>query len=76
MKETTMKPASETKRRTTRSPTEIGERAARQKYEHYLALARAETSNGNRVAAENFYQHADHYFRTAASSRATAPADS
>jgi hypothetical protein len=35
----------------------------KQNYERYLALARAEVQNGNAVAAENYYQHADHYFR-------------
>lgn len=73
-KETAMKPASQTKSSTTHSTKGHGERAARQKYEHYLALARVEASHGNRIAAENFYQHADHYFRTAESSR-TAPAE-
>ncbi len=29
----------------------------------YLALARDATTSGNRVAAENFYQHAEHYYR-------------
>jgi hypothetical protein len=33
-------------------------------YERYLALARAETQLGNTVAAENYYQHAEHYFRS------------
>jgi hypothetical protein len=33
-------------------------------YERYLALARAEAQNGNTVAAENYYQHAEHYFRS------------
>jgi hypothetical protein len=28
-----------------------------------LALARAEAQNGNTIAAENYYQHAEHYFR-------------
>ena len=36
----------------------------KQSYERYLALARAETQNGNTVAAENYYQHAEHYFRS------------
>jgi hypothetical protein len=31
--------------------------------ERYLALAREATANGDRIAAENFYQHAEHYFR-------------
>jgi Domain of unknown function (DUF4167) len=26
-------------------------------------MARAEAQNGNTVAAENYYQHAEHYFR-------------
>jgi Domain of unknown function (DUF4167) len=33
------------------------------KYERYLALAREAMSNGDRIEAENFYQHAEHYFR-------------
>ena len=32
-------------------------------FEKYLALARDATSSGNRVAAENYYQHAEHYYR-------------
>jgi hypothetical protein len=36
---------------------------AHQKYERYLALAREAMSNGDRIEAENFYQHAEHYFR-------------
>jgi len=36
---------------------------AYQVYERYLALAREAQSSGDRVAAENFYQHAEHYFR-------------
>ena len=37
--------------------------SARDKYERYLALARAEDGNGDPVAAQNYYQHAEHYFR-------------
>jgi hypothetical protein len=33
-------------------------------YERYLTMARAEAQNGNAVAAENYYQHAEHYFRS------------
>jgi hypothetical protein len=36
---------------------------AQRNYERYLALARAETQSGNTVAAENYYQYAEHYFR-------------
>ncbi len=36
---------------------------AYQVLEKYVALARDAHSAGDRVAAENFYQHAEHYFR-------------
>src|SRR5580658_2541520 len=36
---------------------------AYQVFERYLALAREAQSSGDRVAAENFFQHAEHYFR-------------
>jgi len=36
---------------------------AHQVLEKYLALARDASSQGDRIAAENFYQHAEHYFR-------------
>jgi uncharacterized MAPEG superfamily protein len=36
---------------------------AHQKYERYIALAREATLSGDTVEAENFYQHAEHYFR-------------
>jgi uncharacterized protein DUF4167 len=45
-------------------------RSAQRNYERYLALARAEAQNGNTVAAENYYQHAEHYFRSMSSDRA------
>jgi uncharacterized protein DUF4167 len=31
-------------------------------HERYLVLARAEAQAGNSVAAENYYQHAEHFF--------------
>jgi hypothetical protein len=34
-----------------------------QVYEKYQALARDATSGGDRIAAENYLQHAEHYFR-------------
>jgi hypothetical protein len=37
---------------------------AEQKYQHYLALARAEDLAGDRIAAENYLQYAEHYFRS------------
>jgi hypothetical protein len=35
-------------------------------YERYLALARAEALTGNMSGAQNYYQHAEHYFRSMA----------
>ncbi len=35
----------------------------RARYEQYLALARAAQSSGDAVEIENYYQHAEHYFR-------------
>lgn len=49
-------------------------KSAHQKYEHYLALARAEAGNGDRVAAENYYQHAEHYLRCGTASDDLMPA--
>jgi hypothetical protein len=41
----------------------------RAKKKRYLALAQAEAQSGNTVAAENYYQHAEHYFRSMSSDR-------
>ena len=43
--------------------------SAHQIFERYVALAREAATSGDRVAAENFYQHAEHYFRVANESR-------
>jgi hypothetical protein len=43
--------------------------SAYQIYERYLALAREAATSDDRVAAENFYQHAEHYFRINNASR-------
>jgi hypothetical protein len=40
---------------------------AERNYDRYLALARAETINGNTVGAENYYQHVEHYYRALSS---------
>lgn len=40
---------------------------AHQVLEKYLTLARDCTSQGDRIAAENYYQHAEHYFRVISS---------
>lgn len=37
--------------------------AASQIYERYIALAREAATSDDRVAVENFYQHAEHYLR-------------
>ncbi len=36
---------------------------ASQVFEKYLALARDATSAGDRIAAEGYFQHAEHYYR-------------
>ena len=52
-----------------RPPQNTGQRQngsthnAHRNYERYLALARNAALNGDIVEAENFYQHAEHYFR-------------
>jgi hypothetical protein len=40
-----------------------GFQSAQGSYEKYLALAQEEARSGNVVGAENYYQHAEHYFR-------------
>jgi len=40
-------------------------------YDRYVALAQAELQAGDRVAAENYYQHAEHYFRMSSNREAT-----
>lgn len=37
--------------------------SASQIFEKYLALARDANSSGDRIKAENFQQHAEHYYR-------------
>jgi hypothetical protein len=44
---------------------------ARRNYERYLALAKAQAVAGDVIAAENYYQHAEHYFRSMSSDRGT-----
>jgi hypothetical protein len=38
--------------------------SAQRNYERYLALAQEEARSGNVVGAENYYQHAEHYYRS------------
>jgi hypothetical protein len=37
---------------------------AQRNYERYVSLARAEAQIGNTIGAENYYQYAEHYFRS------------
>ena len=46
-----------------------GHQNAQRSYERYLALAQEEARSGNVVGAENYYQHAEHYFRMMSSNR-------
>jgi len=48
-------------------PERTGSQNARRNYERYLALARAEAQIGNMIGAENYYQYAEHYFRSTSS---------
>jgi hypothetical protein len=43
--------------------------SAQRSYERYLALAQEEIRCGNIVAAENYYQHAEHYYRSISADR-------
>jgi uncharacterized protein DUF4167 len=52
-------------------PEPKGSQNAQRNYERYLALAQAEALSGNLIGAENYYQHAEHYFRSMASDRGT-----
>ncbi|RYC15318.1 DUF4167 domain-containing protein [Ciceribacter ferrooxidans] len=47
-------------------------KAAMDRYEHYLALAQETARSGDRIEAENYYQHAEHYYRSAAAIAAAA----
>jgi hypothetical protein len=52
-------------------PEPRGSQNAQRSYERYLALAQAQVQAGDIVGAENYYQHAEHYFRSMSSSRET-----
>jgi uncharacterized MAPEG superfamily protein len=41
-----------------------GNQNAQRSYERYMALAQAEIVSGDIVAAENYFQHAEHYLRS------------
>lgn len=44
-----------------------GPRVPKKSVEHYLALAREAEAAGDVVGSQNYYQHAEHYFRQAQS---------
>jgi len=48
-----------------------GSQNAQRSYERYLALAEAQAQSGDKIGAENYYQHAEHYFRSMSSDRET-----
>ena len=48
-----------------------GPQNAQRSYERYLALAQAQAQSGDVIGAENYYQHAEHYFRSMSSDRET-----
>ena len=54
-----------------RPPQPKGSQNAQTNYERYLALAQAEALSGDMIGAENYYQHAEHYFRSMSSDRGT-----
>ena len=41
------------------------------KLERYVALAQAEAQAGNLIGAENYYQHAEHFYRLMSSGAGT-----
>jgi hypothetical protein len=43
--------------------------SANQIFERYVALAREAATGDDRIAAENLYQHAEHYFRISNAAR-------
>ena len=54
-------------------PEPRGFQNAQRSYERYLALAKAQAQAGDTVGAENYYQHAEHYFRSMSSDREASP---
>ena len=53
-----------------RHPNAVPAQNAQRNYERYLALAQAEALSGDRIAAENYLQHAEHYLRSMREDRA------
>lgn len=48
-----------------------GSETAQRSYERYLALAQAQVLAGDRIGAENYYQHAEHFLRSMSPDRET-----
>ena len=48
-------------------PEPRGSQNAQRSYERYLVLAQAQAQSGDVIGAENYYQHAEHYFRSMSS---------
>jgi hypothetical protein len=46
---------------------------AQRNYERYVALANAAGLKGDQIAAENYFQHAEHYLRSMHENSAAAP---
>ena len=46
-----------------RRPNAKPSQNAQRNYQRYLELARIETLSGDRITAENYLQHAEHYLR-------------
>jgi hypothetical protein len=58
------RPASHNQKRDNNNELNISSRDnVHQVLEKYLVMARDASSHGDRVSAENFYQHAEHYLR-------------
>ena len=56
-------PRAKSRQRDGRGAGKSGASGARQALDRYLALARAAAADGDPVASESYYQHADHYYR-------------
>ena len=54
---------SEREERKLSRPASVRFTDARGSYERYMALARAAGPTGDAIEIENYYQHAEHYFR-------------
>jgi hypothetical protein len=48
-----------------------GSETAQRSYERYFALAQAQAQAGDRIGAESYYQHAEHYLRSMSPDRET-----